>query len=171
MKGVNKKMAQNLVSATLTEETKNQILAKLTEIKSALDFLISLQPKEVRSLFKPGNTFAPLIDKAYHVVVDHPEILPAIFDKEEFIKDYQLSKDLTPIDNQINEHSESVTKTLMAINSDALNETMEVYAAVKQNKDKVPGLNVVAEEMAEFFKKAGKKITPPQEQIAATKQN
>jgi hypothetical protein len=32
-------MAQNLVSATLTEETKNQILAKLTEIKSSLDFL------------------------------------------------------------------------------------------------------------------------------------
>jgi hypothetical protein len=164
-------MAQNLVSASLTPEVKTEILQKLTEIKNALDFLLSLQPKEVRSLFKPGNTFAPLIDKAYHVVVDHPEILPAIFDKEEFIKDYLLSKDLTPIDNQINELSESVTKTLMAINSDALNETMEVYAAVKQNKDKVPGLNVVAEEMAEFFKKSGKKITTPQEQIAATKGN
>jgi hypothetical protein len=164
-------MAQNLVSASLTPEVKTEILQKLTEIKNALDFLLSLQPKEVRSLFKPGNTFAPLIDKAYHVVVDHPEILPAIFDKEEFIKDYLLSKDLTPIDNQINELSESVSKTLMAINSDALNETMEVYAAVKQNKDKVPGLNVVAEEMAEFFKKAGKKVTPPQEQIAATKGN
>jgi len=164
-------MAQNLVSATLTEETKNQILAKLTEIKSALDFLLSLQPKEVRSLFKPGNTFAPLIDKAYQVVIDHPEILPSVFDKEEFIRDYQLSKDLTPIDNQINELSESVSKTLMAISSDALNGTLEVYAAVKQNKDKVPGLNVVAAEMAEFFKKAGKKSTPPQEQIAATKGN
>jgi hypothetical protein len=171
LKGGAKKMAQNLVSASLTPEVKTEILQKLTEIKNALDFLLSLQPKEVRSLFKPGNTFAPLIDKAYHVVVDHPEILPAIFDKEEFIKDYLLSKDLTPIDNQINELSESVTKTLMAINSDALNETMEVYAAVKQNKDKVPGLNVVAEEMAEFFKKAGKKVTPPQEQIAATKGN
>lgn len=164
-------MAQNLVSATLTEETKNQIFAKLAEIKSALDFLLSLQPKEVRSLFKPGNTFAPLIDKAYQVVVDHPEILPSIFDKEEFIRDYQLSKDLTPIDNQINELSESVSKTLMAISSDALNGTLEIYAAVKQNKDKVPGLNVVAAEMAEFFKKAGKKTTPSQDQIAATKEN
>jgi hypothetical protein len=164
-------MAQNLVSATLTEDTKNQILQKLAEIKSALDFLLSLQPKEVRSMFKPGNTFAPLIDKAYHVVVDHPEILPGVFDKEEFMRDYQLFKDLTPIDNQVNQLSESVSKTLMAISSDALNGTLEVYAAVKQNKDKVPGLNVVAEEMAEFFKKSGKKVTTPQEQIAATKGN
>jgi len=164
-------MAQNLVSATLTEETKTQILTKLTEIKNDLDFLLSLQPKQVLSLFKAANGYAPLLDKAYHVVVDHPEILPAIFDKEEFIKDYQLSKDLTPIDNQINQLSESVTKTLMAINSDTLNGTLDIYAAVKQNKDKVPGLNVVAEEMAEFFKKSGKKAAPPQQEIAATKSN
>ncbi len=164
-------MAQNLVSATLPAEKKTEIMQKLTEIKNALDFLLSLQPKEIRSLFKPGNSFPPLIDKAYHAVADHPEIMPNIFDKEEFIRDYTLSKDLTPIFNQLNELAESVGKTLMAINSDALNGTMEVYAAVKQHRDKVPGLNVIAEEMAEFFKKAGKKATPPKEQIAATRLN
>ena len=41
-------MAQNLVSATLTEETKNQILEKLKEIREALNFLLALQPKQVR---------------------------------------------------------------------------------------------------------------------------
>ena len=164
-------MAQNLVSATLTEETKNQILAKLTEIKSALSFLLSLQPKEVMGIFKAGNAYAPLLDKAYHVVIDHPEILPAVFDKEEFINDYMLSKEITPIDNQVNQLSESLTKTLMAINSDTLSGTLEVYAAVKQNKDKVPGLNVVAEEMAEFFKRSAKKTAPPQQEIAATQSN
>lgn len=153
-------MAQNLVSASLTPEIKTEILQKLTEIKNALDFLLSLQPKEVRSLFKAGNSFAPLLDKAYHVVIDHPEILPAVFDKEEFIRDYLLSKDLTPIDNQINQLSESVSKTKMAIDSDALNGTLEIYAAVKQNKDKVPGLNVIAEEMAEFFPRTTKKAAP-----------
>ncbi len=161
--------AQNLVSATLTTEIKTEILQKLTEIKNTLDFLLSLQPKEVRALFKPGNSFAPLIDKAYQVVLDHPEILPSVFDKEEFIRDYLLSKDLAPIDNQINELAESVGKTKIAIDSDALNGAMEIYAAVKQNRNKVPGLNIIAEEMAEFFKKSGKKATAPQEQIAATK--
>jgi hypothetical protein len=36
---------------------------------------------------------------------------------------------------------------------------LEVYAAVKQNRDKAPGLNVAAGEMAVFFQKPGKKIT------------
>jgi len=38
-------------------------------------------------------------------------------------------------------------------------------AAVKQYKDKVPGLNVVAEEMAEFFKKSGKKQRHPSKKL------
>ena len=162
-------MAQNLVSATLTEETKNKILEKLKEIREALDFLLSLQPKQVMSLFKAAKGFAPLLDKAYNTLIAHPEIMPFVFDKEEFIRDYQLSKNLTIIDDEINELSESVSKTLMAINSDTLNGTLDIYAAVKQNKDKVPGLNVVAAEMAEFFKKSGKKAALPQQETAATK--
>ena len=42
-----------------------------------------------------------------------------------------------------------------------MSSALEVYAAVKQNRDKVPGLNVVAEEMSEFFKKAKKKAAQP----------
>lgn len=149
--------AQNLVSATLTTEIQTEILQKITEIKNALNFLLTLQPKEVRGLFKAANGFAPLIDKAYQAVKDHPEIMPAVFDKEEFFRDCALSKDLTPIANQVKELAESLGKTKMAIDSDSLNGTMEVYAAVKQNRDKVPGLNVVAEEMAEFFPRTIKK--------------
>lgn len=44
-----------------------------------------------------------------------------------------------------------------AINSDALVAGLEVYAIVKQNRDKVPGLNVTADEMAEFFQKPARK--------------
>jgi hypothetical protein len=153
--------AQNLVSASLTPETKTEIIQKLTEIKTALNFLITLQPDEVRSLFKAANSFAPFIDKAYHTVVDHPEIMPGVFDMEEFKRDYTLSKDLAPIVNQIKELAESLEKTLIAINSDALTGALDIYAAVKQNRDKVPGLNVVAEEMAEFFPRRIKKTATP----------
>lgn len=153
-------MAQNLVSATLTEEKKTEIMQKLTEIKKDLNFLLSLQPDDIRSLFKAANGYAPFIEKAYNSVNDHPEILPAVFDKDEFIRDFQLSKDLTIIANQTKELAEGLEKTLMAINSDALTGALEVYAAVKQNRDKIAGLNVVAAEMAEFFKKTVKKPQP-----------
>ncbi len=45
--------------------------------------------------------------------------------------------------------------------SDSLIESLDVYDYVKQNKDKVPGLNVIAHEMSKFFKKSKIKVTPP----------
>ena len=159
--------SQNLVSAALAAETKTEILKALAEIKTKLNFLLTLQPDEVRSLFKAANGFAPLIDKAYNSVNDHPEIMSNVFDIAEFKKDYALSKDLTPIVNQINELANSLQNTLMAINSDALAGALEIYASIKQNRDKVPGLNVVATEMAEFFQKTGKKSVTPVQQVAA----
>jgi hypothetical protein len=155
---------QNLVSAALTPETKAEILQKLTEIKTKLDFLLSLQPDDIKGLFKAGNGYYPFIDRAYSTVNEHPEILPTVFNAAEFTKDYILSKELTPIVNQINELAEGLQKTLTAVNSDALAAALEVYAAVKQNRDKVPGLNVVGDDMSVFFQRTGRKILTPKPQ-------
>ena len=38
--------------------------------------------------------------------------------------------------------------------------SLEVYSAVKQNKDKVPELAYTADEMAVFFKKSRQKAIP-----------
>ena len=51
-------------------------------------------------------------------------------------------------------------KTVMAVGSDTLKGAREVYAAVKQHKDKVPGLSAVYDEMSAFFKKNKIKTTP-----------
>ena len=141
--------AQNLVSATIDPKAKADILQKLSDIKSELGFLLTLQPDEIQSIFKAGNGYAPFIEKAYNAVIAHPEIMPGVFNAEEFKKDFQLSKDLTAIADMVKELGDSLHNTMLAVNSDALAEALDVYAAVKQNKDKVPGLNVVAEEMAE----------------------
>ena len=150
-------MSQNLISASISAELKASILQRLTSVKTDLNFLLSLQPAEVQSLFKAGDGYAPFMDKAYNAAIDHPEILPGIFDVEEFKKDYRLAKDIIPIVNMVNELAEGLQKTQIAVNSDTMGESLDVYAAVKQNKDKVPGLNVLADEMAVFFKKTKKK--------------
>ena len=90
--------------------------------------------------------------------------MPSVFDINEFKKDYLLVKDLTLIANQINELADSIQNTLMAANSDAMAGALEIYAAVKQTRDKVPGLNVVAGEMAVFFQRSGKKAVQPLKQ-------
>jgi uncharacterized protein YfkK (UPF0435 family) len=148
---------QNLISATIPAETKEDILQKLAEIRTKLDFLLTLQPDEIQGLFKAGNAYAPFIEKAYNVVKAYPQIMAGVFDHEEFKKDYELVKDLTIITNYVLELADALSNTLMAANSDAMANSLEVYAAVKQNCDRVPGLNVVSEEMAGFFKKSRKK--------------
>ena len=149
--------AQNLVSASIDAQTKTDILQKLSDIKSKLGFLLTLQPDEIQSIFKAGNGYAPFIEKAHNAVNGHPEIMSGVFDAEEFKRDFQLSKDLTAISDQVNQLADSLQNTMLAVNSDALAAALDVYSAVKLNKDKVPGLNVVANEMAEFFKRTRKK--------------
>ena len=151
--------AQNLVSATISPEVKSEVLKKLTDVRGHLDFLLTLQTDEIRSLMKASNSYHPFISKSYNAIVDHPDIMPAVFDLDEFKRDYHLSQDLAVIGNQVKELAEAIQNTQIAVNSDAMNGALEVYSAVKQNKDKVPGLNVVAEELAEFFKRSKRKKT------------
>ena len=84
----------------------------------------------------------------------HPEILSGVFNKDEFDKDYALFKAIQPIGQQINQINEGLQKAVIAVGSDSLDEALEIYAAVKQNKDKVPGLSVTYEAMAAFFKRS-----------------
>jgi len=148
---------QNLVSASLSVETRADVLDKLTAIKKSLGFLLTLKSDQKQSLFKVGNGYTPFVEKAYNVVNAHPDILPGVFDAQEFKKDYQLSKDLTTIVDQIRQLADSLNDTLMAVSSDAITEALEVYSAVKQNSNRVPGLKVTETEMSEFFKKPKRK--------------
>jgi len=153
-------MSQNLISATLSVEDASEVLQLLTSAKAKLNFLSKLQTGEIVNLIKVGNAYLPFIEKAYQTVIAHPEILPSVFDKEEFLRDYALLIALRPILNQINELAESIQKTFTAAGSDSLVQALEVYAIVKQNKDKVPGLSVIADEMGVFFKKTKAKVEP-----------
>jgi len=148
---------QNLVSASLSAEAKAEIQKDLADIKKRLTFLSSISKADVATLMKVGNGFAPLLDKAYAAFTEHPEIMPSVFPSEEFRKDYQLYKDLGPIAGQIAQLAESVDRTMTALASDTMMESLEVYQAVKQSKNKVPGLEAVADEMRSFFSRTKKR--------------
>jgi hypothetical protein len=150
---------QNLVSATLSADTKADVMDKLNSVKKSLSFLLSLKGSEIHSLFKAGNGYAPFVEKAYNVVINHPEIMPGVFDVNEFKRDYLLSKDLTEIVDLVHQISDSLTDTLTAVRSDAVNGALDVYSSVKLNSDRVPGLKVVSAEMSDFFKRSKTKVS------------
>jgi hypothetical protein len=146
-------MAQNLISATLSATEAAEVQQDLTAVKNKLSFLLSLQPEEISGIIKTGNTFIPFVEIAKQTVEAHPEIMSGVFDKEEFLNDYNLFTTIRPILAQLNELVDGLGKTYHAAGSDTFVASLEVYDAVKLNKDKVPGLNATAESMAAFFKK------------------
>lgn len=145
--------AQNLVSGALTPEKTLGVTKSLSDVSTNLDMLVILQPDEKKELARVGKTFGPFIELAHGVAVNHPQIMPGVFDIAEFNRDYQLPRDLGPILHQLEELSEAVQDTIFAANSDAMLEALQVYAAVQQNKDKIAGLDTIAAQMADFFKR------------------
>lgn len=147
---------QNLVSASISPETKDEILTSLADIRGKLGFLLTLQSDQVTGLFKAGKEFTPFLAECHKVAKSHPEILSGVFNTAEFDRDVRLAEDVAAISDALEQLTEGVSHTLTAARSDALVAALDVYAAVKLNRDKVPGLGGVADNLGSYFKKSPK---------------
>ncbi len=152
-------MAQNLVSGALTPEEQNDILTSVETLRGKMPFLTGLSAEERRYLLKAGNLYSSFITRAVTTVEQNPGIMAALFDKEEYLRDGELLRALTPIHMELQKLFEALDDTVMALKSDLFNASLEVYQAVRLNKDKVAGLDAVEAEMKTYFKRSRK--TPP----------
>ena len=144
-------MQQNLVSAVIAEEQVTEINTALETIRTNLPFLISLSPHDRQSLVKVGNSFKPFVERISEVLVQHPDIVPGVFDKVEYQKDLALASALSPIHENLKSLMESVEDTLIAIKSDSLQASLDIYASVQATKDLKPGMDVIYAELKKFF--------------------
>ena len=151
---------QNMVSASIASETKEEILGSIAAIRNKLGFLLNLQANEAMGILKAGKEFLPFIDGCHNAAKSHPEILAGVFDKPEFERDYQLAQDLGEIADALGQLNEGVSQTLTAVRSDALVSALDIYSAVKSNKTRVPGLNTVADTLGRYFQKSPRTAAP-----------
>ena len=152
-------MPQNLISGSLSAEDQQAIQDALEVINSKMPFLSAMQNVDVSKFFKPGNAYQPLLNLAMRTADTHPDILPAVFNREEFKKNSELYAAVAPIAMRVSMLHTGLQKTQIAVGSDTLKGALEVYAAVKQHKNKVPGLSAVYDEMRVFFRKNKIKTT------------
>ncbi len=152
-------MSQNLITGQISAEDIPAIHEALDVLNEKMPFLSTMQNVDVSKFFKPGNAYQPLLNLAAQTVDQYPEILPAVFNKEEFKKDSELYASLAPIALRVAALHTSIQKTQIAVGSDTLKGSLEVYAAVKQHKNKVPGLSAIYDEMRVFFRKNNIKTT------------
>ncbi|AVH73569.1 hypothetical protein [Nostoc sp. 'Lobaria pulmonaria (5183) cyanobiont'] len=145
-------MSYQNIAATLSPQDIQEIKAALQTVQKKLPFLITLSTEERRKLVKMGDKSLAFVNNSVTAAQSNREILPATFDIEELVQDYQLAAALTELLISIQQLSEQVDDTLMAVGSEAMTSSLTVYDYVKTASKKTPGLKTVAEQLGERFK-------------------
>nr|WP_322714946.1 hypothetical protein [Nostoc sp. ChiSLP03a]MDZ8216232.1 hypothetical protein [Nostoc sp. ChiSLP03a] len=145
-------MAYQNIAATLSPQDIQEIKAALQTVQRKMPFLITLSTEERRKLVKMGDKSLAFVNNSITAAQSNREILPATFDVEELVQDYQLAAALTELLISMQQLTEQVDDTLMAVGSEAMTSSLTVYDYVKTASKKTPGLKIVAEQLGERFK-------------------
>jgi len=153
----------NLISATVTDEVKTQVLAKLQETRDLLPFLVKLDNHAKRGIATIGTEREAMDSTFSAEMAAHPELVPSFVKTEELARDRELRADLQEILQRCREVCEALEDTLHAAGSDVLLAYLSFYSNVKQAADRgVPGSDTLAANLGRFFPKRGGGTTPPQ---------
>ncbi|MBD2195529.1 MULTISPECIES: hypothetical protein [Calothrix] len=140
------------ITATVSPEDIQEIKAALQTIQKKLPFLITLSTEERRKLYKMGDKSFAFVNNSVSAAQSNREILPASFNVEELVQDYQLATTLTELLISMRQLTEQVDDTLLAVGSEAMTSSLTVYDYVKTAAKKTPGLKTLAEQLGERFK-------------------
>ncbi|BAY13148.1 hypothetical protein [Calothrix sp. NIES-2098] len=145
-------MAYQNITATVSPEDIQEIKAALQTIQKKLPFLVTLSAEERQKLVKMGDKSLAFVNNSVTAAQSNREILPASFNVEEFVQDYQLATTLTELLTSMRQLTEQVDDTLLAVGSEAMSSSLTVYDYVKTAAKKTPGLKTLAEQLGERFK-------------------
>ncbi|MBW4451939.1 MAG: hypothetical protein KME55_04235 [Nostoc indistinguendum CM1-VF10] len=145
-------MAYQNITGSLTPADIQEIKAAFATIEAKLPFLVTLSVEERRKLFKMGDKSLAFVNTSLTAAQSNREILPASFDVDEFVRDYQLAATLSELLIGLRQLPEQVDDTLMAVGSETMSSSLTVYDYVKTAAKKTPGLKTIAEQLGERFK-------------------
>lgn len=143
------------ISATLSDENLTHIKTAIATIQANMPFLISLTVDERRKRCKMGDKSLAFVSNSMNVTQNNPEIVPGSFDIDEFVKDYHLTVSLAEVLGLLEQLTEKVDDTLLAVGSESMASSLLVYDYVKTAAKHSPGLKSVADQLGERFKSLG----------------
>ena len=150
-------MSYQNISYSMSQADYDEIIAAVATINSKMPFLITLDKKDVKSIFKLGSGSVDFAQDSLFAASTFPQILPASFDADEYAKDATLFKQLSDIKIVLDSLVEKVSNTYMAVGGESMTACLEVYAYVQTAKDRVPGLKSVADKLNTRFKRQSRK--------------
>jgi len=140
------------INVTLSDADLTEIRQAIATIQQKLPFLITLNTVERKRLFKMGDKRLAFVQTSLNAAQSNRNILPASFDLTAFSNDYRLATSLMEIEMLLNQLSEQVDDTLLAVGSEAMSSSLTVYDYVKTAAKRTPGLKGIAEQLGTLFR-------------------
>ena len=115
------------ISATVSDQAMGEIKGAITTIQTNLPFLINLTPDERRKRFKMGDKSLAFVRNSVTATQNNPDIVPGNFNIAEFNRDYQLTVALSEVLGLLEQLTETVDDTLLAVGSESMASRLLVY--------------------------------------------
>lgn len=147
---------QNLISATLDSAVATDVLQKMNDSKAALPFLMNLSKEQRRKHRKMGPKSVGYVSDTQTGAEQFPNSLPADFPMAEYKKDVVLVKQLFPIWVASQALTESLSDTILALGSDCMKESDEVYGYLKLAAKTDANVKALVDLISRRFKGQGK---------------
>ena len=138
------------VSATLTTDDQEAVMAAIGTIREKLPFLVDLTKSQRARMARLGDRSEAFVRTALEVAVQNPGMLPASFDLEEMRRDAQLFDDLSTIHLAIDKLQHEVDDTTVQVGAEAYAAARTVYAATK-TPYATPALRTAAGDLGRRF--------------------
>jgi len=131
----------NLISAELSPEKAQDLIARLRAIQAELPFLISLTKEERKRLAKPSDEAFTASASVVQIAQSFPDHFPpSILDAAELHRDHELAQQLADVHDAARALARGLEDTLLAARSDTYRVALQGYAIIKTIENKLPGV-------------------------------
>ncbi|MFN0034199.1 MAG: hypothetical protein ACKVUS_03970 [Saprospiraceae bacterium] len=144
----------NRISAELAEADRLRCLQLIADLKTALPFLITLEPNERKAKRNLGQGSVGYVRECLNAAQQHPEVLPNAFSVAEFEKDVRLMESLEPLTAKLNELSQMLTDTRQRLGQESLDQAGVLYDAVKAHTKRSSDLKPLMLRLKDFYKRS-----------------
>lgn len=143
-------MVPNRISAELSKEDQEEILAAIETIRKKLPFLITLSKKEMKKLPKASAKSKDFSLQSLEIGTQNQDILPRGFDIEEMRKDVELEKQYEPIYLALRQLMTEAESTHLLLRTEVFMASLLIYGQLK-TLGKAMGLESSADLLGQLF--------------------
>lgn len=148
----------NYISATLTKQQSDEIMALLTQVDGKISFNVNLSQEQLDGIPKLSDGRLPFTQKSLNYGKQDSKLVPPYNDLEELESDLNLFSQLEPIESLILRLAEKINTARAAAGSDAYSTALIIYSsAQKAAKQGHPGAKAIVDDLKALFEKQGKK--------------